>query len=350
MESKRRTLSHHRTFGRPTFLQVASTNTLRLCAFVLYFASFSTLANEDKQVLSEEEKAAWLDTSHRYVTGKADSLAYWMNDFFGDVSTEEEAPYSTLRLRVEQEWDQENQFDSDIKVRGKVYLPSLNKRLSLLFNEEDDNTTDTDDQLLDERDTPDSVSLQYEARNKERYRIDFRVGLRSSLYPKVSARYKYEYPIQENLIGTFSEEVLYLGDDGFASKTRIELDKALGKDRLLQWHNKLDWEEELSGFLWSSALSIEKRLSDKKAYAYFLSINGETEPSSLVNTYAVGIRYRQNIFRPWLFAEVKPSYRWSKAEAGLPRENAAVILFRLEIVFKRDLDRQFIKERNKKHP
>ena len=288
----------------------------------------------------EPGEAPWIDSSRDYVIDQADSLAYWMNDFFGNVRTEEEAPYSTLRLRIEQEWDEEDHFDSDVKLRGKVHLPNLNKRLSLLFSEEDSGATGTDDLLIDERDTPDDVSLQYEARKRERYRVDFRLGLRSSLHPKASVRYRYEYPLNETLLGTFSEEVLYLSDDGFASKTRIELDKVLDEQRLLQWHNKIDWEEISSGVQWSSSLSLDRKLSERRAYAYFISMDGRTEPENIVHNYAVGIRYRQNIFRPWLFAEVQPSYRWSKEEPGLPRENAFLVLFRLEVVFKRDFGKK----------
>ena len=293
------------------------------------------VAAEPPPPCPDDEETEWLDSSHCYITSRADNIAVWMNDFFGNVRTEEEAPYSTLRLRFDQEWSENNQFDSDIKLRGKLHLPALNKRLSLLFSEEDADATGNDDLLIDKRDTPDNVSLQYEARKRDRYRVDFRVGLRSSLYPKVSVRYRYEYPLQDTLLGTFSEELLYLGDDGFAAKTRIEFDKILAEDKLLQWHNKVDWEEELQGVVWSSSLSLDKKLSGKRAIGYYVAVTGQSQPSDYVSDYSVGVRYRQNIFRPWLFAELQPSYRWSKPAPGLPRENAVVILFRLEAVFKR---------------
>lgn len=279
----------------------------------------------------------WIDTGHRSVVEKADNIAEWMNQFFGDVRSEETASYSTLRLRVEQEYDEENQFDSDLKLRGKVYLPQLNERLSLLFSDEDTGDTGRDDLLIDQRDTTEDVTLQYNAAEKERYRIDFRAGLRSSLNIKTSARYLYEYPLSESLIGTFSEEVLYLGGDGFASKTRLELDKLVGDDKLLQWHNKTEWQENLPGVYHDSSLSLDHRLSDKRAFGYFVGLNARTKPDALVNNYYLGVRYRQQVFRPWLFFEVQPSYRWSKSDREVPRENAAVILFRLEAVFQRDL-------------
>lgn len=281
-------------------------------------------------------QAPWLDTGHRIIVSRADSIAEWMNNFFGDVRTEEEAPYSTLRLRVDQEWDQNSQFDSDIKLRGKVYLPKLNDRISLLFSDEDSGKTGRDDLLIDQRDTPDDVSLQYKARDKERYRIDYRLGLRSSLHPKASVRYLYRYPFATTLLGTVSEELGYFGDDGFGSRSRLEIDKILSEDKLLQWHNKLDWSEEISGFSWNTSLSLDKRLSEKSAFSYFVASNGVTQPDNLVESYGLGVRYRQRIHSHWLFAEVQPGYHWSKPHADIGRDGAAVILFRLEALFQRD--------------
>lgn len=282
----------------------------------------------------------WLDESHSYVVTHADNIAEWMNQFFGDVRTEEDAPYSTLRLRFEQEWDQENHFDSDIKLRGKVYLPNLNERISLLFNEDDTSKTGQDDLLIDERDTTQKVTVQYRARDKDRYKIDYRVGIRSNLNLKTSVRYLYEYPLMETLIGTASEEILYLGGDGFASKTRLELDKILSEDKIIQWHNKIEWQENEPGVIWISSISLDKKLSETTAFSYFAGVTGETRPDNIISEYYVGVRYRQNMFRPWLFGEVQPSYRWTKPYAGAERENAAVILFRIEAVFLRDFSKQ----------
>ncbi len=315
-----------------------------LLSLALMAGPHNTALGADSQPPDPEQPPAvtddtWIDVGrHQIITG-ADNIAEWMNDFFGDVRTEEDAPFSTLRLRYEQEWDEANQFDSDIKLRGKVYLPQLNKRLSLLFDDEDTGETGRDDLLIDERDTAENVTLQYRAKEEERYSIDYRVGIRSSLNLKGSVRYKYEYPLAETLIGTFSQEALYLGGDGFASKTRFELDKILSEDKLLQFHNKIDWEENESGIIWSSSLSLDRRLSEKKAFGYFVGVLGRTHPESYVDTYSVGVRYRQNFYRPWLFGEVQPSYRWYKEHPDFDREGAAVIFFRLEAVFQKDLSR-----------
>jgi hypothetical protein len=306
---------------------------------ILILITAPTFAQEKdpKAPPSATSDSPFLDDSHRYITTQADSLAHWMNNFFGDVRTEEEAPTSLIRMRFEQEVDEHNNWVSDLKIRGKVDLPKLDNKVSLLFSDEDSGTTGHDDLLIDSRDTPEDLTLQYNAKDKKKYRVDFRVGLQSSLSPKTSVRYKYEQPFSDSLLGTFSEEALYLGGDGFASITRVELDKLIGDDKIVQWHNRLDWAEDTTGVEWGSSLSWDKRLTEKSAYGYFLAINGRTEPDNMINGHSLGMRYRKNVYRDWLFAEIQPSYRWDKPEAGMPREHGAVILFRLEAVFTRDI-------------
>ncbi|GIX30277.1 MAG: hypothetical protein KatS3mg124_0749 [Porticoccaceae bacterium] len=282
------------------------------------------------------EPRPWYDEGHGYVTEQAQDLARWMDSFFGDLRADEEAPRSILRLRLEEEWDERDGFGADIKGRGKFYLPNLDKRVSLLLDEDDTGETETEDLLLEDEENLDDLSLQLEAIREERHRLDLRVGLRSSGYPKTSARYRYRHPFRADLWGTASQELFYLTDDGFASETRLELDHLLAADRLLQWHNRLYWVEDKPGVKWATSLALQRRLGGDRALSAFASAVGRTEPTNLVRDYAVGLRFRRKLFRPWLFGEIKPYYRWSKAESGIARENALVVLLRLEVVFSKD--------------
>jgi hypothetical protein len=294
-------------------------------------------AQSQEPVETAGDDSTWLDASHEYIVDNADDIAKWMDDFFGVARAEEEAPYSTLRLRLEQEWDEIEGWESGVKLRGKVHLPRLNKRLSLLFSDDDDRTG-SDDLLIDRQDSPNDVALQYTARERKHYRLDFKVGIRSSLHPKASVRYRYEYTLRETLIGRFSEEILYRGDDGFGSRTRLEFDRILSTDKVVQWYNRLDWEEEEAGLSWNTGISLNRRLSNKRALSYYVAASGDTKPDYFTTSYGLGMRYRQNIYKHWLFAEVQPSYHWRRADFEDDREGAATILFRIEAVFTRDRD------------
>ncbi len=296
----------------------------------------ATAASADTQYSPHKLEKNWLDNTHGFIVHHADNIAEWFDGFFGDARMEEEAPYSTVRLRLEAAWDENSDFDHDISLRGKIRLPKLNKRLSLLFQDDDE---DSRDELnVDEQDSPDDVALQYTAREKNNYRIDTKLGLTSSLDPKASIRYRYRRPVNDDIFGRFSTEVGYKGGDGAALRNRLDFDKTLDAKRVLSWNNRADWKEDEHGVEWSTSLVLNRRLSHKQAIAYYLSVAGQTQPESdgLDNSYGLGLRYRQNIFRPWLFYEVQPNYRWAKYENHSSRDGAAGIFFRLEAVFERE--------------
>ncbi|MCB1668749.1 MAG: hypothetical protein R3E73_14045 [Porticoccaceae bacterium] len=283
---------------------------------------------------TDTESKPWYHSSRDYVVHHADNIAQWTDTFFGDKRTEQEAAYSTLRLRLKHSWNEDDDFDSDLGLRGKLHLPRINKRLSLLFS--DDEQTSDDDLIADDRDSSDDIALQYRAREKKYYRIDLKAGLRSSGNPKGAVRYRYERPIEDTLIGRFSSELYYRGGDGLGHRARLEFDKILDSDKVFQWHNKVNWEEEESGVSWVTGFALKKRLTEKKAVSYYVSANGSTQPDGLTNSYGLGIRYRQNLFQPWIFADIQPGYRWVKQDQHDDRHGVASLVLRLEVVFEKD--------------
>jgi len=88
----------------------------------------------------------------------------------------------------------------------------------------------------------------------------------------------------------------------------------------------------------NTGLAFNRRLGEHRALGYFIAISGKTDPEAFSTAYGFGMRYRQNIYKEWLFAEVQPNYFWRRAEFEDSREGAAAILFRLEAVFTRDWD------------
>ena len=287
---------------------------------------------------TEKEKKAWYESSRNFVIHHADNIVQWTDNFFGDERTEQEAAYSTLRLRLEAGWREGSGTEDDISLRGKVHLPGINKRLSLLFSDDDSSEIDNNP-AAEAQDTSDDVTLQYRARKKKNYRIDLRGGLRSNGNPKASVRYRYQNNLQENLTGRFTQELYYRGGDGAGTNTRLEFDRTLSEDHVLRWHNRVNWEEEESGTAWNSSVSLDRRLSEEKAISYYISANGRTQPDGLTNSYGLGFRLRKNVLQPWIFLEVQPDYRWVRPTSEDDREGIASLIFRLELVFEKDLQK-----------
>ena len=274
--------------------------------------------------------------SRKYVVRQTDSVARWLDGFFGDQDTEEEAPYSVIRLRLDERWIEGEGWESSVGIRGKVHLPKLSERVSLLFNEvredlfsegEDDNAEQTDD-----------VALQYNIRDQRYYRLDARAGLRSSGNPKLALRYRYSHDLTEQIDARFIEEVRYQGGDGFSARTRLEFDRELTQRAFLRWSNRLTWEEHVSGVNWGTEVSLNRRIAESRALSYFVGLGGETQPSGKIEDYGAGVRYRRSVLTSWFFIDFQPEYIWRRQSVDDSFDGQLGFRLRFTAVFEKDKD------------
>jgi hypothetical protein len=309
---------------------------LVLMAFWLLLLCAGVSAEEDEV----EDETPWLDQGHRYVSTRADDLAGWMDSFFGVRRVDAEAAYSTLRLRPSLEWSEQYGWDTGLSLRGKVNLPNLDERVSLLFSDEDSGSLG-DELLRDQQNQSDDVALQVVGREGTHDRIDFRLGFSSGINPELAARYRYQTPLSEQVSARFRQELLYRTDDRFGTDTRFDIDVAVSADRLLQWYNRARWDEKRDGFGWNTGVTVNQRLSNNRVIGVYGTLNGRTQPRHLTQAYGMGMRYRQNLNRKWLFLEVQPGYFWRRDVLEDERRGSAEIVLRLEAVFTGDIEEAF---------
>lgn len=290
-------------------------------------------AAEDPQ----EAGSSWLDSSHRYVHSSTDQLAGWIDQFFGVPRTDLESAHSSLRLILQNSW-QEGEGNSDtVRLRGKVHLPRVSERLSLLFEDEEGVNSQTDSGITALNDNNDrtDVGLSYKAWEHLQSRIDFKVGLRSSGKGKVKARYRFESPWGEHYTNRFIETLSFIDGEGFGTHSRYELDRSIDQRRLIRWANNATFAEKSHGVEWSTRLLLGDRLNEKSAISYFVWSAGETRPAYLTTSYGLGVRYRQRIIRPWIFYELEPAYAWLREEGDDQRDGRITFSVRLEILFEK---------------
>lgn len=279
--------------------------------------------------LEDPGAQSWVDDSYEYVTSRTDRLAQRLDTFFGDPKSDLESADSVLRLLGELEEDQKDGSDSKIRLRGKVDLPRIDRRLSLVFFEEGEDRRDV--APPGEREDSD-VGLQYRLSERERSRLYFSVGTNASLEFRTSLRYRYQYPLSENLLARFSERLYYKEDDGLGTITRVDLDYALTDNRILRWTADADYGEETDGAEWGTRISYFISLNDREAISPFAAISGQTDPEDYTSAYELGVRYRRNVFRPWIFFEVEPAHTWRRESAQDDRDPAWVLTLRLELL------------------
>tara|TARA_R110000772_G_scaffold196899_14_gene307673 strand:- start:507 stop:1466 length:960 start_codon:yes stop_codon:yes gene_type:complete len=278
----------------------------------------------------------WLDETQAFASNSVDNLAVKIDRFFGEPRSDLEAAYSSLRISAEQLSHEDNNSSYKLRLRGKVHLPRIDERLSLLFSEDEGEGTDfyAQNNLDSTQQESIKANLQFNLVDRVRNRLDFRLGLRTSLKGKASLRYRHELPSGDNLQHRFAQTLYFRDGDGFGSLTRYELDKSLNDNSLLRWSSDLRFEEEYSGGHWGSQLSYSRQVSDKTALSYYTRINGESSPD-YIRSYDIGLRVRKNIGRPWLFAELEPGHAWTKSTPESKRLSSFYLFLRIEMAIGR---------------
>lgn len=309
------------------------------CILFPAFLPFSHAAETDSGEILPERGSfglGWLDRTQSVASNTANGLADQIDRFFGEPRSDLEAAYSSLRLSVEQRWHEHNNSDSSLNLRGKLYLPRISERLSLLFSEDGGEGKDYYTQSAVEDSSQESINanLQFNLLNEVRNRLDFRLGLRSSLKAKASIRYRHELPQGTDLQHRIAQTLYFVDGNGYGSLFRYQLDKTLGNDALLRWSSDLRFEEGINGAFWSSELSHSHRISDQTAMLYYGRMYAQTSPG-FVHSYDIGLRLRKNISRPWLFVELEPGHSWSQAGPEAKRLSSLYFLLRLEMAIGR---------------
>lgn len=320
-------------FGKPALLA------LLLCASTHSTGQQTTNPpdSDDSQSATETEEEerifglGWLDTTQEVSSQRANALARQLDRFFGVERSDLEAAYSSLRLTTEVRWEEANYIEPRVRLRGRLHLPRINERLSLIFSEDQGEGTSYYSQnpsFVEEQSTRVNLEVNLGERDKDRW--DFRVGLRSSGKLRTSLRYRYEDGLTDNLFHRLSETIYFIDGTGYGSFTQYQLDRALTLNSLLRWSTEFRVQENLDGNEWATSASYLFRNSDSSGITYYASMNGNSK-DSYVGRYQVGMRIRRNFARPWLFWEFLPGYQWEKVSAESSREGGVFAAIRLEM-------------------
>ncbi|MDZ7782995.1 MAG: hypothetical protein U5K56_08745 [Halioglobus sp.] len=293
--------------------------------------------------VEEKGEPIWVDAGHAYASERTQALAEWMDDFFGDSSYDLDKAESLLRLRwthsVEQGWD----YNTKVRLKGKIQLPKISERLNLVFGGEDGDDfgfdQDTDSEPTQESDEG-QAGLAYRLAENNRNRFDLTLNANSSgLRP--GGRFRSRGPLGNLFSYRYTQRLEWELDEGFFTTAKTDINHLLAENRLARWTSRVIYGEESEGAEWHSGLSLNTRLSrapggHEQVNSVFFSVVGTTDPS-YVHNYKLGVSMRRQLFRPFFHAELEPAYNFRKESPDNRRRGAWSVLLRLEILFDRDL-------------
>ena len=110
----------------------------------------------------------------------------------------------------------------------------------------------------------------------------------------------------------------------------------MGDRELARAYNRFLYGEETDGTEWFSSLSYARGWGGDSgrvgATWLYVGADGQTEPYDFVGNCKVGVRFRRQAYRDYLFWEVEPSYNWRIDEPYFDREGAWRIELRMEFL------------------
>jgi len=278
-----------------------------------------------------------LDSSHEYITYQLDAVARWVDGFFGEQRTDLESAHSFIRVRHNNTWQEGEAYKDAITVRAKIRLPRLKDRLNLVFSDEledeEEDASNSIDAIERVSSGEEEVALQFQAKKKARYELDYKIGFRSGSELRVGARLRREWVNSSRVLTRFTQNIFWQDTRGFGSRSLVDIDYVPSETQLLRWSNRFDFAEDTLGVPWRSRLLHSTILNEKQGLAYYIQAEGETRPRYLTTNYGPGIVYRVNLLKKWLFFELEPSYSWRRAEIDDSRKGVSAITARIEVVF-----------------
>ena len=138
-----------------------------------------------------------------------------------------------------------------------------------------------------------------------------------------------------------TQRLQYHTSDGYRSLTNFDVNRTIGENGLLRWGARLRYREDREYWDWNTGVFYRRWLDDHDDYPsaieYYVAMSGRDEPQTFATNYRVGLLYRRQFFRDFLFFEIEPNFNWRRDTYEEDREGVVGIVFRLEIMFDDDL-------------
>lgn len=293
----------------------------------------------------------WLDQVHSYVDRKLCQPAVWFDGFFGeDRVLEDLRPTMFVNLRGSSRWTEGQGVDLIHSYRLRYRLPQMRKLLKkakvyIVSESPADKFITQPGQPVDTGIDPDTgapkptIGVRADFLTELRALVSIDTGIRVNipLDPFIRMRFQYTKPFGGAYLIRFTETALWRYVEHFTETSQLDLERAITTFTLIRWSNYVTYAEGRPGITWNTGISLLTQLTLRNAISYDTNMWGVNYPAWFIQNCRVGIKYRKNFYRPWLFFELEPEVTWPQ-EASQPgytsqRNHVYAFMATLEIQF-----------------
>lgn len=304
-----------------------------------------SLPDENSEPGTLSKAGSLVDDAHGKISDRFSRFIVQIDDFIGAGESGKQLNTSWARIRVEsvKPGAEEPKLAATVKLR--VVLPQSQQRFRLLVSSEDDDDASSAansdaaqrEQIASDDNNNVALALRFIRTVKDRFRLKYDLGARykddkAQLFGRFIVGYK-----KESILGftnTFTNNLTYFSASGYQNSFRIDSRRTFFDRESLYFRNtiELSWRKGISGAGIGETMGFYADLGKRRA----LALEGITGYATALNDgiedkyrgVELRIRYRQNIWRPWLYYEIWPSVSWSSTN---DYEMAYGGLFRVEV-------------------
>jgi hypothetical protein len=296
---------------------------------------------DDNEVpeMTLEEFADTLETGREMVGRQLDEVAATIDSFFDDERLEGENAEGRLRLGTSMLFEAGEPPSLDADVNFSLDLPNTEERLRLVVTgslRRDDDTGDDRRRRLgipdDDEDRRAAADLRYALLDDLQSNLDARIGLRINGFTPAAAfglRYRRSWDANGWTV-RMTHEGEWETKDGFEAESFLDFETEPAPNFFFRATPEVNWEEDEPGFRYGFGFTLTHRLAERRFLQYSLRYRFETEPDHGLDEILLRARYRQTIFRDWVFGEVAPQIRLAD-EDGI--DGTPGVMFRVQVVF-----------------
>ena len=229
-------------------------------------------------------------------------------------------------------WDEFRGFQPKVRFRIDVPLPQLNERFNAFIGKVDR------EEYVTER-TPQSgafrrqygelgeeqtlAGIVYRTPPSQGSRFDAGAGVRLRFPPDPYVKGSYIYERGDSMSGLFSarQTVFWQNSERSGFTSRVDLEKLFEESLwLLRWTTSATISERSQGVYGYSAVTALRGLPNRRALAFEVGFDGQTDGKVPLHEYGFKAAYRQSIARDWLIMEWRTSLTWPKEDPDKPRK------------------------------
>ncbi len=274
------------------------------------------------------------------MSGGVLATANWIDSFFDDNRIESEGSRTRFKVTFKTFTEEGELIGFDTRARLKLVLPHFEDKLQLIVSGDPDddfdieNAPDRDirEEIGEKQDNGITTTLQYFLKETRRRNISFQTGLKISRFEPVvffGPRYRQTIDLDPWAL-RFTQRLRWFTDKGWDSNTSIDLERPLLERFFFRTSTEGIWTQDKSGYFYNLRFLLFQPLSKKRTLSYEWNHFFQTEPNNQLNEMNLRLRYRQRVWRDWLFFEAAPQAAFLKERSF---KISPGMIFKLEVVF-----------------